>query len=107
MGDEAPGADRTQVSSHPCPNCSAPISATLLPDVAVTCGACGHEFALADPLDYWDEGQWDEGLGGDPAARVARSREGPEPRRPPPMYGHELTTLRRVFHLGGRSRHNL
>ncbi len=62
MGDEAAGTDRILVTSHPCPNCAAPITARWVPKVAVKCGACGHEFALADPLEYWDDEQWDEGL---------------------------------------------
>ena len=54
--------DRIIVKARPCPNCAAPVDAEWTPGAAAKCKRCGHEFTLGEPLEYWDEGQWDEGL---------------------------------------------
>ena len=62
MGEEPEQAKPTAVESLPCPNCAATVKTEWSAGTRVTCRSCGHEFVLSDPVDYWVEGEWDEGL---------------------------------------------
>ena len=62
MSEESEQAKRTAIEALPCPNCAAKVKTAWTPDTRVTCGSCGHEFVLAEPVDYWVEGEYDEGV---------------------------------------------
>ena len=62
MADEGEQGTQESAESHPCPNCAAPVKGAWTPGADVKCQSCGHEFPAPEPLEYWDEGQWDEGL---------------------------------------------